>query len=87
MPHWHLKLSVSKAALNILSYTSAFSSMEASSLPRHQGQKPGNPQMCVTGQEKQDSHAISMFVAARTESGLLTGEHPGKEHYIQEGRC
>lgn len=87
MPHWHLELNVSKVALNTLSYTSACSSREAPSPPSHRGQKPSNHQTRVTVQEKQDSHVISMFVAAMPESGLLTGKRPGKEHYIQEGRC
>lgn len=85
---WHLKLNVSQAALNILSHTPAYSSMEATSLLSHQGQKPGNHQTCVTVQGRQDSCVISMSVAGITESGLLlTEKRSGKEHCIQEGRC
>lgn len=53
---------MSQAALNILSHTPAYSSMEATSLLSHQGQKPGNHQAHVTVQGRQDSRVISMPV-------------------------
>lgn len=88
MSHWHLVLSVSKLHL-ISSPTHLlfffFLPLEAWALLSHQCQKPNT---CDSTGEARFPYKFNVYSRNDWESGLLlTEKHPGKQHYIQVGRC